>query len=412
MKLKNIKENKDNYLTKYVLHEIKLIKKHFKLPKNSKIYYLGYYNSREYFLYNNFVFVVAWVETLEETLKEFYAINLLKDFPQSENDIEFTVIIDKIKNQDSKIYQPYTAKDFLIWINQPCNLTDNVDVPYYKVIKFLKDYKTSDFKQENFNFYIKKSKDWSMTLNIYVKNLKNNQNAKLYFPDKWVDDSENGWQKIAPCNTKDIVLEDLSKNINSYQKTKIKKSYLEFSKIFNEKLQSTNHYVLELLKQAILPIELHCGIGFCPVFDNIRVEDFPCINEEPCFFITNTPFLDTTTKIACLNFKSATYHTKGIYKYGNYKRNFWNLDKEYIEKLVVFFNEPINNEVYHFKTKSYEKYVRTNWQHLIYSYNRNLIDWDWDSDTLPPIGKTEDGIEFVPFDLPIPDYTKLLQNAY
>lgn len=37
MKLKDIKENKDKFLTKYVLHEIKLIKKHFKLPKNSKI---------------------------------------------------------------------------------------------------------------------------------------------------------------------------------------------------------------------------------------------------------------------------------------------------------------------------------------------------------------------------------------
>ena len=114
-------------------------------------------------------------------------------------------------------------------------------------------------------------------------------------------------------------------------------------------------------------------------------------------------------KIAFLNFKSATNHTKGIYKYGNYKRNIWNLDKEYIEKLIVFFNEPINNETYHFNSKCYEKYVRNKWQHLIYSYNRNLIDWDWDSDTLPPIGKTEDGIEFVPFDLPIPDYTDLIQ---
>ena len=80
------------------------------------------------------------------------------------------------------------------------------------------------------------------------------------------------------------------------------------------------------------------------------------------------------------------------------------------ETIIPFEYEDIlgcnNNRI---SAKLNEKYVRNKWQHLIYSYNRNLIDWDWDSDTLPPIGKTEDGIEFVPFDLPIPDYTDLIQ---
>ena len=50
------------------------------------------------------------------------------------------------------------------------------------------------------------------------------------------------------------------------------------------------------------------------------------------------------------------------------------------------------------------EYVKTNWQQLIFEYNYNTAGWDIDE----PSGWGN--IEVLPFDLPIPDYMKLLED--
>lgn len=432
MKLSEIKSKKDDYVTKYVLKEMELIKKHFCFRKNTRLFYLGYYNHREYFLHNNYVFITAWnaerkndeidVNTLYFT--EFYSVKMLNNFPKTINDVEFAEITDSIDHK-VEYYPKYTVEDFLVWITQPCNLTDEVDVPYYKIVDFLNNYNVTDFKQGDYQFYTKRDKDFSWTSNIYVKNIKTNTQVKLYFPVKCIRDEDEAWIVVPPDNPKDIVLDDLSGKLNNYQKLKIKKAYLEFSKKFNEDLQSKNNYVLELLKQAIQPVEMHCGMGLHRIFagrdeeykpkkfTNIWVNDFPYKNEEPAFFLTDSPFFQITTKIAFLNFKSATYHTKGIYKQGDYKRNHWHLDKEYLKELIEFLKAPINRKDYP-RNENYHRYVNTNWQHLIFEYNHNSAGWGWGENKLDVPPEKDDSrlsdIEALPFDLPIPDYTKLAED--
>lgn len=61
--------------------------------------------------------------------------------------------------------------------------------------------------------------------------------------------------------------------------------------------------------------------------------------------------------------------------------------------------------------QEYKKYVKTNWQQLIFEYNHNTAGWGWGDEgfEVPPSGKP-DGIEQLLFDLPIPDYTELLET--
>ena len=61
--------------------------------------------------------------------------------------------------------------------------------------------------------------------------------------------------------------------------------------------------------------------------------------------------------------------------------------------------------------EAYKKYVKTNWQQLIFEYNHNTAGWGWDDEgfEVQPSCKSN-GIEQLPFDLPLPDYTELLKE--
>ena len=146
-------------------------------------------------------------------------------------------------------------------------------------------------------------------------------------------------------------------------------------------------------------------------FNNIWVYDFPDVNEEPYFFITDSPWIQDTAKIAVLNFKNPTYHSKGIYKRGNVKRKSWMLDENYIKELMEFLNSPSDRTDSY---NGYKKYVKTNWQQLIFEYNHNTAGWGWGETgfDIPPEKDTQrfSEVEALPFDLSIPDYTKLLEN--
>ena len=123
------------------------------------------------------------------------------------------------------------------------------------------------------------------------------------------------------------------------------------------------------------------------------------------------------TKVAVINFKSPTYHIKGIYKRGNTKAKRWELTKKEIKELVNFLNSPSDRaddygsgQLY----EAYKKYVKNNWQQLIFEYNHNTAGWGWgDSEfDIPPEKDTDrfTEIEALPFDLPMPDYTELIKE--
>jgi len=417
--LKKLKRDKDNYSNNYIFNLIKLIKSEFGIAGNERVYFLGYYNTFNYFLYHNQIFVTAWDcqrdnknNFLTETmfLTCLYKVTLLKNYPKRKKDIEFEIIKD---SNDLK----YKAKDFLEWIDEPSQITVSVDLPYYKVIEFLQNYNYKTFKFGDFIFYPKRDKDLTYTLNFYAKELKTNTEIKLYIPEKYeILDNEDKIYLI-PQNLKDIIIGDASGDLSSYRKRQFKIAFLEFAQETCRELGVNNFFALELIKQTIQPVEYNPGWCvhriFCKPdkFAGIWVEDFPLKGVEPYFLIADKPFSWNMTKIAVLNFKSATYHIQGIYKQGLWKRKGWLLDKAFIDEFITFLNAPVKGIDY--RNGTYKKYVKTNWQHLIYEYNYNTAGCDFSQNANEQDKRNDyyDGIEVLPFDLPIPDYTKLLKEG-
>ena len=88
----------------------------------------------------------------------------------------------------------------------------------------------------------------------------------------------------------------------------------------------------------------------------------------------------------------------------------WKLNKKEIKELMEFLQSPSNGMNDYGSGKfydGYKKYVKTNWQQLIFEYNHNTAYWDIGEQIN---GKVEGKIEQLPFDLPMPDYTKLAKD--
>ena len=155
---------------------------------------------------------------------------------------------------------------------------------------------------------------------------------KLYCPNKYKKLENGEYVKRNPETIKDILIEAVSKDVSNYEKLKCKKEYLNLSKQPFAELAVSNHDVLELLKQAIQPVEQWHEFGVCRIFgknddkfSNIWIPDLLKHNEEPYFFLTNDPIFKKANKMACINFKTATYHIEGDFITGNfkYKRRGW-----------------------------------------------------------------------------------------
>lgn len=170
---------------------------------------------------------------------------------------------------------------------------------------------------------------------------------------------------------------------------------------------------MELVKRAVQPIlvlhEWSCHRCFCrpKLFGSIWVYDFPKDDEEPSFMIIDKSF----SKVATLCFKEPEYLMKGIYKRGMAKAKLWKLSEDEINDLIKFFKSPSERTDSDYYKGAYGKYVKNNWQQLIFEYNHNTAGWGWgetDFD-IPPEKDTDrySDVEALPFDLPIPDYTKL-----
>ena len=412
MRLKKIKQLEDKYLTKYIIQEKTILRKLLNLDASIEIFYLGYFYSKDFFLYKDKILISDWTiqhnknnKDDEKTIKitECYSITLLKEYPQNISDIDFKVILIPINNF-------FTTNNFLEWIDRPSNITEEIDLPFYKIIKFLQNYKPSIFKTKNYLFYSKEDKDFSRTFNIYAQNLKTKKEIKLYFPDKLISTKNI----TPPQSTRDIVADPLTIGISDYEILKCKKEYLEYSKQYFKELETTNHCVLKLLKQVLQPVEENYEICAHRVFTefnkdnkqktftNLWVLGFSKKDEKPSFFLTDEPLFKNVSKIAVINFKTPTYHLKTIFKNGLAKYKRWILDKEYIKKLIEFLNSPANLSKH--PCCNYSKYVKTNWQKLILEYNLNTVGWTKDG------SNSFSDLELLPFDLSMPDYLKLLDD--
>lgn len=410
-RLKTIKETKNTYknFAEYISKAIDLLKRTVEI--NGTVYFLGQKRGYNYFLNNGTVYVIdldyqidnnSKIITETTTIKSLYAVKLLAEFPEKVSDIEFKVIIED--------EQRYTVQNFLNWVTSPCDITTEINYPFCKVIEFLNGYTKETFQTKRYIFYSKRDDDYSWIMNFYAYDKKTHAEMKLYIDDCW---DENRNKYMPPKDLSDITLEVLSGSVSPYQKRECKLEFLKFGYNYCEnKLSDCNYWLMELVKLTIQPVEKDCGWAIHRIFsrndipfDNIWVDDFPEKNEEPYFFITDNAYSWKTTKIAVLNFKSATYHSADFYQQGRIKFPKWELDKNYLKKLVDFLKSPaVLSET---ERKYYGDWVKTNWQKLIFEYNHNTAGWD--NKNLPP-EKDPDrlaDVEALPFDLPIPDYTKI-----
>lgn len=412
MKLKNIKEKAgDTYYTKYVFKTIDLIKNVCEIPNFANIFFLGYFYFGQVFLCNGKVYVAKTKmelndkrEPLTETMEltELYAID--------SDTLELNPIIEpKDFNRNEFIKNIFTS-----WLEQPCDLNYEIDTSFSDVIKFLNNYTKETFSTNRYLFYSKKDNDFSFINNFYAFDKRNKAELKLY---TFYSGNEFDWVYTPPQKLKDITIDDFGINMSDYQKRECKKAFLELVNQENEYFKVKNYWVMELIKLAIQPVlvlhEWSSHRCFCKpkLFGDIWVYDFPKTDEEPSFYITDT----NHTKIAVLKFKSAEYLFNGIYKRGMAKAKSWKLNENEIKELIEFFNAPSNraeeNETGNYY-QGYKKYVKTNWQQLIFEYNHNTACWGWGKSgfDVAPYGKGKNGIEQLTFDIPIPDYTQLLAN--
>lgn len=412
MKLEKIKAKLGNKsYTESIYKTIESIKSAVELNDNYPFYLLCWYKFGQIYLHNGTIYAIRTELEPNENLKpvELYSITLTKNYPKKSSDIDFKTIINT--NKISFI----SSDSFLQWIDEPSEINEEIDMPYYEVIKFLNNYSKETFRTERYLFYSKWDNDPSFITNIYAYDTRNQAEIKLYIPKEF-----NGGKCQVPQNLLDIIVDDLSGKLSGYQKRQCKKEFLTLANQYNQEYGVKNYWLMELAKLTIQPIdELHewsCHRVFSGQENsNIWVYDCPKLEEEPSFFVTDSPFLQETTKVAVLNFKTPTYNTKTIYKRGNVKRKAWELDKQDIDNLLVFLNAPYDKDI-EGNQLSYDKYVKTNWQQLIFEYNHNTAGWGWGETKfdIPPEKDLDrlSNLEALSFDLPIPDYTKLLNDKW
>ena len=120
-------------------------------------------------------------------------------------------------------------------------------------------------------------------------------------------------------------------------------------------------------------------------------------DKKPYFLLTDGDrgMIDST-KIAAFDFFKPEYKSTGIYVSGSVKRNHWNVDFETLKRLTEFLKKPYDctKEIMYKNKIIFNNEGKTNWQVLIELYNYNT-GYDY---------------EEIPLDLPVPDYTKLINS--
>lgn len=368
--IKKISQQKE-----FTYNLIQKIKKILKLENTTIVGYLGKsIGEFQYFIQQEKLYVT----NLKHESNEF-DFDYLAEIELAKNDIK----INEILNEQNIVLEFEIVAN---WLNSPNWIVENIDDNNIDVIKLYIQKQNKPFKIGHYEFYTKYNDESYFGNVIYGKNLKNNKEAKLYINFCFED------KHIPPQKLSDIAIFDLDNQLNSNQKVNFKKAFLEFCK--NEK----EYYCLDMLDKINRSIITCCGIGVHRIFagsdkfkfTNIWIDDFVSKNDEPYFFLTDNSLFWKTTKIAMFNIKTPKYKTKGLYKQGEIKYKFWNLKKEYVEKLIEFFNKPYEKEII------IDKKVKNNWQKLIVEYNYN---------TAEPLG-----LKKLPLNLEIPNYMEIFND--
>ena len=343
-------------------------------------------------------------------ITELHAIKMLKDYPKTEKDMEVeNIISDAVFNMDN----------FLFWIDSPSDINSKIDAPFYEVIKYLNRYTKDTFKKDGYCFYPEDDDNYNDMMNFHAVNEKTKEEVILYADEHY---DETNKKRLPTQNLYEIAVDDLSGKLSLYRKRKYKNAFLKLVNENNEFFNVANFWVLEMVNLAIHPHtywyfkvwDIHRIFCGHEKFRNIWVWDYLEKYEEPYFMYIDEDF----SRVAVFNFKRPEYCVKGIFKKFGVKVKCIEPDEKFLKEMVDFFNataerlpEVTAKGTYY---DAYRKYVKTNWQQLIFEYNHNTAGWGWGENgfDVPPQQDTSRFAEApaLPFDLPIPDYTKLVKE--
>ena len=403
MRLKEQLKYKDEYCTKFVLKQIDTVKKYFGISHSKRVFALDWWFDRDYFLCGDKVYAVYFNYTdnvpYKPVVNSAYVITLengkISNFEEIKPD-DTTQCIHKTHlgiNID-KTRKCLTEEHFKLWYDSPVQVNEYVDVPHKKAIEFLQNYKKDTFKNDRYLFYVKRDEDYTWKYFVYAYDLKTKAELKIYV-DTYI------YTKF-PEKLSEIYVKDLSGKLSKHQVLQCKKAFFEYCRGNCTELNAPNFYAMEFVKQCVQPIEKDRGWAvnrpflFGSEFDNIWIDDVLGYDEKPYFLVCNNT-QRTITKIAVLDFYKPAYKSTKPYVNAFMKRNHWDIDKDTLERLVKFLQEPFNNSILKYTNEEYFK-GKTNWQMLIEMYNENTATFNEKYDKLP-------------LDLPMPDYTKLAKEV-
>ena len=255
------------------------------------MFFLGYFHFGQVFLCNGKIYVAKTSMEYTETREPIVETMVLTElYEVCISDFEIKTVL----GGETLSYETLTE-----WLEQPCDLNFEIDNTYHEIIKYLNNYSKETFKTDRYLFYSKRDSDYNFINNIYAYDVKNKAEIKLYIPYKW-DNTEQ--KEVPPTELKNITVDNLSGELSVYQQRQCKKAFLELANTENQYFKTKNYWVMELVKLAIQPIlvlhEWSCHRCFSKpkLFGHIWVYDFPSVDEEPSFFITDEHF----TKVAVL----------------------------------------------------------------------------------------------------------------
>lgn len=376
-KVERIKNYKNTLYVEQAQKWIEQIRMLLNIPQKEIIYTLDSYGHWNYFLCGNKVIItdINYPNGIKES-SSVYLLTLLTNNPNSAEDIKFETIRE---NPDNK----YKVNTFLALLNEPCMITEMIDLTYSEVIQFLRKYNQSTFKTDRYLFYVKPDKDYSLSYNIYAKDLKLDVELKIYVK------MGLPMTTVFPKSKREIFVDDLSHSLSNYQIAQCKQAFWEFIHQNCQELQNNNFFALELIKQTIQPVEQDFGWFVNKVFDkkdtgfvNVYIDDFLTFDKKSYFFITKNDE-NKIRKFAVFNFLKAEYKTTGIFKNCHNKGNTWKLNKTELTQLVTFLKQQSKNK------------NCTNWQYLVSIYNDNTGEMHG---------------EMLPNNIKIPDYTILAND--
>lgn len=402
MNIKKQMIHTDKYCTIFVGKQISAVKKYFGITNSKRVYTLGSWQGREYFLCEDKVYVVDFDYTDNDVYKPIvdaaYIITIkdgnISNFEVIKPDDTTPKFIEVRGVKFDRTRKVLTKEDIELWYKTPVRVNEFVDVPHSKAIEFLRNYRKTTFKTDRYLFYTKRDKDLTWLYFIYAYDLKTKAELKIYVDDCYIN-------TILPEKLNQIYVKDLSGKLSDYQVLQCKKAFFEYCKKECKELHAPNFYALEFVKQCIQPIEKDKGWSiakpWCEDTDDfeIWIDDVLRYDEKPYFLVSNKE----KTKIAALDFYKPEYKSTKPYISGYTKLIHWDIDKKTLEKLMKFLHKKYDykNTIYYkqYGRKDDSDENHTNWQKIIEMYNDNTAQYK------------EHYIE-LPMNLPIPDYMKII----